>query len=203
MKTGIIVVLTAAVGLLIVQLSQHPTTKHSKAMETPGLEKATFGGGCFWCFEAVYQRITGVKSVTSGYAGGSVPNPTYKQVCTGTTGHAEVVQIEFDSTVVRYDQLVGLFWEAHDPTTMNRQGNDVGTQYRSVIFYNDERQKEIAEKSRLEAAKEFADPIVTEIKPLTAFYKAEDYHQEYYNNNSLAPYCMFVIKPKLKKLKLQ
>jgi peptide-methionine (S)-S-oxide reductase len=169
------------------------------------LEKATFGGGCFWCLEAVFERIDGVKSVTSGYAGGTVANPTYKQVCTGTTGHAEVVQIEFDPKVVTYEQLVEAFWECHDPTTLNRQGGDVGTQYRSVIFYHDDKQKELAEKSKaaVAASGTYSSPIVTEISPLTAFYKAEDYHQQYYDNNQYAPYCMFVIKPKLKKLHLK
>ena len=166
-------------------------------------ERATLGGGCFWCLEAVYQRIPGVKSVTSGYAGGTVPNPTYNQVCTGTTGHAEVVQIEFDPSVLSYEHLLDMFWECHDPTTLNRQGADVGTQYRSVIFYNDDRQKVAAEKSKMEAQKSFSDPIVTEIQPLKAFYKAENYHQDYYNNNSNAPYCSFVIKPKLQKLHLK
>lgn len=164
------------------------------------LEKATLGGGCFWCIEAVYERMEGVKDAVSGYAGGAVANPSYKQVCTGTTGHAEVVQIEFDPNVVTYEEILDLFWAAHDPTTMNKQGADVGTQYRSIILYHNEKQKEIAEKSRAAAAKKFSSPIVTEIKPLTAFYKAEVDHQDYYANNPYAPYCMFVISPKLKKL---
>jgi peptide-methionine (S)-S-oxide reductase len=166
-------------------------------------EVATLGGGCFWCLEAVFERIPGVKTVTSGYAGGTVPNPTYKQVCTGTTGHAEVVQVEFDPSVVTYADVLHTFWECHDPTTLNRQGADVGTQYRSVIFYNNDQQKMIAEQSRSEAQKESSDPIVTEIQPLKTFYKAEDYHQQYFDNNQNAPYCTFVIKPKLKKLNLK
>lgn len=165
-------------------------------------EQATFGAGCFWCVEAVFQRLPGVVSVMPGYAGGTKANPTYEQVCTGKTGHAEVAQITFDPSKISYGKLLEVFWEVHDPTTMNRQGADVGAQYRSAIFYQNEKQKLAAEKSKAEAQKLFDDQIVTEIKPLTAFYKAEDYHQNYYNNNSNAPYCIFVIKPKLKKLKL-
>lgn len=166
-------------------------------------EKATFGAGCFWCVEAVFQRIKGVTSVVPGYAGGTKENPTYQDVCTGNTGHAEVAQITFDPTKVTYERLLEIFWEAHDPTTLNRQGNDVGTQYRSVIFYHNEKQQAAAEKSLKEAQKHFDRPIVTEIKPLTKFYVAEDYHHNYYNNNTFQPYCQFVIKPKLKKLKLE
>ena len=166
-------------------------------------ELATFGGGCFWCVEAVFERLDGVQSVVAGYAGGTTLNPTYKQVCSGTTGHAEVAQISFDPAKISYRQLVDLFWDAHDPTTMNRQGADVGTQYRSVIFYHNEDQKLIAELSKQEAQKNFTQAIVTEIQPLTKFYPAENYHQDYYRNNPLAPYCQFVIKPKLKKLSLK
>lgn len=169
----------------------------------PQLEKATFGAGCFWCVEAVFERIEGVQSVVAGYAGGTKPNPTYKEVCTGTTGHAEVAQIAFDPSKTNYEKLLELFWEAHDPTTVNRQGADVGAQYRSVIFYHDEKQKIAAEKSKKEAQKNFSGTIVTEIKPLTHFYEAEDYHQDYFRNNPNAPYCVFVIKPKLKKLNLK
>jgi peptide-methionine (S)-S-oxide reductase len=167
------------------------------------MEKATFGGGCFWCVEAVYERLPGVQSVISGYAGGTKANPTYEEVCTGTTGHAEVAQITYDPAKITYEQLLEMFWHAHDPTTLNRQGADVGTQYRSVIFYHDEKQRAAAEKSRTEAQKTFDDPIVTEIRPLKEFYPAENYHQDYYNNHANAPYCSFVIKPKLKKLKLE
>ncbi len=159
----------------------------------PATERITFGGGCFWCIEAVFQRLKGVTSVVSGYAGGKVENPTYKQVCTGETGHAEVVQIEFQPSVVSYDKLMEVFWAAHDPTTLNRQGADVGTQYRSVVFFENERQKAIAEKSKATAQKDFMAPIVTEISPMPKFYKAEDYHQNYYN-------CSVVITPKLQKL---
>ncbi len=164
------------------------------------LEKATFGAGCFWCVEAVFERVDGVQSVVAGYAGGTKANPTYEDVCTGRTGHAEVAQITFDPGKVSYEKLLDLFWKAHDPTTLNRQGADVGTQYRSVIFYNDDHQRLAAEKSKAEAAKQFSDPIVTEIKPLDKFYEAENYHQDYFKNHPDAPYCRFVIKPKLEKL---
>ncbi|MCU0452765.1 MAG: peptide-methionine (S)-S-oxide reductase MsrA [Bacteroidetes bacterium] len=165
-------------------------------------ELATLGGGCFWCVEAVYEQIPGVLKVVSGYAGGHVPDPTYEQVCDGTTGHAEVAQITFDASKISYEQLLGWFWRAHDPTTLNRQGADVGTQYRSAIFTHSSAQKSAAERSKAEAQKDFADPIVTEIAPLDRFYPAEDYHQQYYRNHSAAPYCMFVIRPKLKKLNM-
>ena len=163
-------------------------------------EKATFGAGCFWCVEAVFERLDGVQSVEAGYAGGSTVNPTYEEVCSGRTGHAEVAQITFDPKKISYEKLLEVLWEAHDPTTMNRQGADVGTQYRSVIFYQDEKQKTAAEKSKMGAAKNFSGPIVTEIKPLTQFYKAENYHQDYFQNNPNVPYCVYVIKPKLEKL---
>ena len=166
-------------------------------------EKATFGGGCFWCIEAVFERLDGVDTVISGYAGGTTPNPSYKEVCTGRTGHAEVAEITFDPKKISYEKLLDVFWIAHDPTTLNRQGADHGTQYRSVIFYHDEKQKLAAEKSLKEAQKNFNDPIVTEIKPLEKFYVAEDYHQDYFRNNEDAPYCQFVIKPKLEKLKVK
>jgi peptide-methionine (S)-S-oxide reductase len=174
----------------------------AQSNNTPAkLETATIGGGCFWCAEAVFQRIPGVKSVTSGFAGGTVPNPSYEQVCTGKTGHAEVIQLTFDPAVLSYDKLLEIFWEAHDPTTLNRQGNDEGTQYRSIILYANDAQKKAAEDSKARAAKRFKDPIVTEIVPLKAFYSAEDYHQDYYNlNKNKNGYCQFVITPKLKKL---
>jgi peptide-methionine (S)-S-oxide reductase len=168
--------------------------------KTNGTELATFGGGCFWCVEAVYERLDGVKSVTSGYAGGKKANPSYEDVCSGETGHAEVTQIEFDPKKIPYEQLLEVFWAAHDPTTLNRQGADVGTQYRSIILYHSQAQKQAAEKSKKQAQAEFAAPIVTEIGPMTKFYKAEGYHQDYYRNNPRAPYCAFVIRPKLEKL---
>jgi peptide-methionine (S)-S-oxide reductase len=164
---------------------------------------ATLGGGCFWCVEAVYKRIAGVKSVVSGYAGGLRPDPTYEQVCSGTTGHAEVVQVEFDPQLISYAKILELFWKAHDPTTLNRQGADVGPQYRSLILYSDEEQRRTAEESRKQAARLFARPIVTELQPLKEFYRAEDYHQDYYANNAYAGYCSFVIRPKLQKLGLE
>jgi peptide-methionine (S)-S-oxide reductase len=165
-------------------------------------EIATFGGGCFWCLEAVFERIDGVKSVISGYAGGSVANPTYEQVCAGGTGHAEVIQVEYDPTVITYDQLLDHFWSAHDPTTKDRQGADVGSQYRSVILYANEQQRIAAEQSKAKvvASGIFSDPVVTEIVALKAFTMAEGYHQDYFRNNPNAPYCVYVIKPKLKKL---
>ena len=173
---------------------------NAQSMNTNQTEVATFGGGCFWCMEAVFQRIPGVVSVASGYAGGKTENPTYKQVCTGETGHAEVIQIEFDHAKTSYEKLLETFWEAHDPTTLNRQGHDVGDQYRSVIFYHNDAQKAAAEKSKAAAAKNFSDPIVTQIVPLKKFFKAEGYHQDYFRTNPNAGYCRMVIKPKLDKL---
>lgn len=164
-------------------------------------DTATLGGGCFWCVEAIYQDLKGVQKVVSGYAGGSVANPTYKEICTGTTGHAEVIQVIFDPALIRYDEILEIFFTVHDPTTLNRQGNDVGTQYRSVIFYHSEAQKDIAEKVKNDAAAIWDDPIVTEIAPRTQFYKAEDYHQNYYKDNPYQPYCAYIISPKVKKFR--
>ena len=168
-------------------------------------EIATLGGGCFWCVEAVFQRIEGVISVKPGYAGGNIKNPTYKQICTGSTGHAEVAKIEFDPSKITYSQILNVFWQSHDPTTLNRQGNDVGTQYRSVIFFHNESQEEIAKKSKIDADKSgyWDNEIVTEVTLLNNYYDAEDYHDNYYNNNPNQPYCLFVIKPKLDKLEKQ
>jgi peptide-methionine (S)-S-oxide reductase len=171
--------------------------------ETNKIEVATFGGGCFWCMDAVYERLPGVISVTSGFAGGHTANPTYEQVCAGDTGHAEVTQIEFDPAKISYEKLLDVFWQAHDPTTLNRQGADEGTQYRSIILYHNEAQKLAAEKLKAGTQKNFKHPIVTEIVPFTKFYEAENYHQEYYDNNSNAPYCRIVIAPKLKKLETE
>jgi peptide-methionine (S)-S-oxide reductase len=176
------------------------TTNVMNPTETNKIEIADLGGGCFWCLEAVFERLPGVLSVTSGFAGGHTPNPTYEQVCTETTGHAEVTQIEFDPEKNSYASLLDVFWQAHDPTTLNRQGADVGTSYRSIILYRNEEQRLIAEKSKAGAQKNFKNPIVTEIVPLTTFYRAEDYHQGYYDNNARAPYCQMVIAPKLHKL---
>lgn len=160
------------------------------------------GGGCFWCIEAVYQRIEGIESVVSGYAGGEVENPTYEQVCTGRTGHAEVVLVTFDPNKISLDRVLDLFWKAHDPTTLNRQGHDVGTQYRSAIYYSTEEQRKTAEASKERAQEAYSSPIVTEIAPLDHFYKAEEYHQDYFNSHPFAGYCRVVIAPKLKKLAL-
>lgn len=175
-------------------------SQRTNAMDTNTTEIADFGGGCFWCMEAVFERVPGVISVTSGFAGGTTPNPTYEQVCTETTGHAEVTQILFDPSKISYNQLLDIFWQAHDPTTLNRQGGDVGTSYRSIILYRDKKQQLEAEKSKLAAQQNFKNPIVTEIVQLNKFYPAEDYHQKYYDNNSNAPYCQVVISPKLDKL---
>jgi peptide-methionine (S)-S-oxide reductase len=163
-----------------------------------------FGAGCFWCTEAIFQQIPGVVSVTSGYSGGTVPNPTYDMVCTSTTGHAEVSRIVYDPKKTSLEKLLAVFWEAHDPTSVNKQGNDRGPQYRSAIFYYTDEQRQIAEKSKTEAGKEFSKPIVTEITKAGEFYPAEDYHQNYYNlNKNINPYCTLVISPKLRKLGLK
>ncbi|NDV62980.1 peptide-methionine (S)-S-oxide reductase MsrA [Puniceicoccales bacterium CK1056] len=169
----------------------------NKPVET---ESVTLGGGCFWCVEALYETLDGVESVESGYAGGSTANPSYKDISTGTTGHAEVVKVTFDPKTISLERLLSFFWQAHDPTTLNRQGADVGTQYRSIILYSSPEQKAAAESSMAEAQKIFTKPIVTEIVALESFYKAEGYHQDYYKNNKTAPYCQYVIAPKLKKL---
>jgi len=168
-----------------------------------GDQVATFGSGCFWCTEAVFLNVEGVKKVESGYMGGQVKNPTYKEVCSGLTGHAEVIQLTYDPKRISYDELLEIFWKTHDPTTLNRQGADTGTQYRSVIFYHNEEQKKLAGeyKTKLDQSGAFDNPIVTEIAVATQFYKAEDYHQNYYNLNGDAPYCQFVIQPKVEKFK--
>jgi peptide-methionine (S)-S-oxide reductase len=169
----------------------------------PNLAKATFAGGCFWCTEAVYAELKGVKSVTSGYIGGQVENPTYEQVCTGRTGHAEAIEIEYDPQVVSYEKLLEVFFATHDPTTKNRQGADVGTQYRSGVFYHDAGQKRIAEEviAKLDAAKVFPAKIVTEVMPASTFYPAEKYHQDYFANNPFQPYCQAVAAPKVAKVR--
>jgi peptide-methionine (S)-S-oxide reductase len=166
------------------------------------METATFGNGCFWCTEAVFQRLKGVQSVVSGYSGGFVENPSYEEVCTGTTGHAEATQIKYDPAEISYDELLEVFWKTHDPTTLNQQGNDFGPQYRSAIFYHNDEQRRLAEeyKKKLDAARIWDKSIVTEITPFTNFYPAEDYHQNYFNNNPNQPYCSYIIRPKVKKL---
>lgn len=194
-------VLLAACGATSGDDHRPPQPSTKSPMSTTTTSVATLGGGCFWCMEAVFQRLEGVTKVESGYAGGSRPNPTYKDVCTGTTGHAEVTQITFDPSKVSYEDILQVFFASHDPTTLNRQGNDVGTQYRSVIFTHSDEQARIAKAyiAQLTAAKTWPDPIVTEITPFTAFYRAEDYHQDYYNQNGTQPYCSFVVRPKVEK----
>jgi peptide-methionine (S)-S-oxide reductase len=177
--------------------------KSGKEMEKERFELATFGAGCFWCVEAIFQRVEGVEKVVSGYTGGHVKNPSYREVCNGTTGHAEVCQLSYDPDVVSFKELLEIFWQTHDPTTLNRQGNDVGTQYRSAVFYHDDQQKALAEayKTKLNEAGIYSDPIVTEIAPFEKLYEAEDYHQNYFNENGSQPYCTFVIQPKVEKFK--
>jgi peptide-methionine (S)-S-oxide reductase len=203
-------IVTFAVSLLLAgsSLAQKKNQDEKKKMtdqstNKSGLETATFGSGCFWCTEAIFLNVDGVESVVSGYTGGKVNNPTYKEVCSGLTGHAEVIQLTYDPAKVSYEELLEFFWKTHDPTTLNRQGNDVGTQYRSVVYYHSDEQKQLAEhyKKKLDESGAFNAPIVTEISPATKFYKAEDYHQNYYNLNSSAPYCSYVIQPKLEKFK--
>jgi peptide-methionine (S)-S-oxide reductase len=184
-----------------------PTQSHMPAPMPAipeGAESITLGAGCFWCTEAIFQQIPGVISVTSGYMGGTVKNPTYEAVCTGNTGHAEVSRVVYDPKKTSLEKVLAVFWEAHDPTSLNRQGGDSGTQYRSAIYYNTDAQKQIAEKSKSEAGKEFSKPIVTEITKAGEFYSAENYHQDYYRlNKNKNPYCSMVISPKLKKLGLK
>ena len=186
-------------------MAAEPATTHPKdAGSKTGnekLETATFGEGCFWCSEAVFQNLKGVKSVVSGYSGGTIENPSYEDVCTGRTGHAEVIQVTYDPAVISFEDLLKVFWQTHDPTTLNRQGHDSGTQYRSAIFYHTEEQKRIAEqyKQQLDASKTFKDPIVTEITPFKNFFPAEKYHQDYFNLNPSQQYCQFVIRPKVEK----
>ena len=183
-------------------MSQDMNKSEGTTTDPDKLETATLGAGCFWCVEAVLEQLDGVTDVVSGYMGGPNPNPTYKEVCTGLTGHAEVVQITFDPSVISYDTLLGYFWQLHDPTTLNRQGADVGTQYRSAIFYHSDAQREAAEKSKTTHGGDFSDPIVTEISEASEFFPAEDYHQDYYRLNKTAGYCRVVIAPKLDKLGL-
>ncbi len=180
-------------------MSQNGGTMSQRGARSAESETATLGAGCFWCVEAVFQQLQGVLRVVPGYAGGTVEQPTYQQVCSGTTGHAEVAQIDFDTRVLSFAGLLEVFWRTHDPTTLNRQGPDVGTQYRSAIFYHGEAQRDIAERSRQDAAQLWASPIVTAIEPCGRFYPAEDYHRDYYRLNPGQTYCRLVIAPKLKK----
>ena len=194
-----------SLSILACAQSAHKTEKR-KNMTTPAssnLDTATFGAGCYWCVEAQFTLLDGVVSSVSGFSGGHVKNPAYREVCNGTTGHAEVIQVVYDTTKLSYDDMLEAFWKAHDPTQLNRQGNDIGTQYRSVIFYHNEHQKERAEyyKKKLNESGAYDAPVVTEISPFTVFYKAEDYHQDYYSINPDQPYCAYVIQPKVEKFK--
>jgi peptide-methionine (S)-S-oxide reductase len=203
MKRGLQLLAVAAVVLLPAcrpgpPQVDTPAMKPSSHSNHP-TELATLGGGCFWCTEAIFQMLPGVKSVTSGYAGGTTEHPTYEQVCSGSTGHAEVIQIAFDPAQISYERILETFWDAHDPTTLNRQGADTGTQYRSIILYHDAAQMDIAEKSRTAAQAHFPSPIVTEIVPLEKFYAGEGYHQNYYRSNPNQGYCRAVIRPKVEK----
>jgi peptide-methionine (S)-S-oxide reductase len=185
------------------QKQEGKTLKNNLSMENIKLDTATFGAGCFWCVEAVFQQLKGVQKVVSGYSGGTIKNPSYKEVCMGITGHAEVCQIYFNQNEISFKDLLEVFWQTHDPTTLNRQGNDTGTQYRSAIFFHNEEQKNTAEllKKRLNESGAFKNQVITEITEFKNFYPAEDYHQNYYNLNEEEPYCQFVIKPKLDKFK--
>src|SRR5882672_2791555 len=192
-----------AMAVAMIAMAGHAQT--AKKMESGELKTATFGAGCFWCTEAVFLNVKGVSKVVSGYSGGKVKNPSYREVCTGTTGHAEVTQITYDPKIVSFEELLEVFWNTHDPTTLNRQGADEGTQYRSAVFYNDEEQKKIAEqyKKQLEASHVYKNPVVTEISPLINFFPAEDYHQNYFELNPEQGYCQYVIRPKVDKFKKQ
>lgn len=212
-KLAPLLVVCLAVAGAACQSSNSPSPKSSSDMNQASLDKslaggsgqievATLGGGCFWCVEAVYQELQGVLKVESGYSGGTVSNPTYREVCSGATGHAEVIQVSFDPAIVPYSTILEVFFSVHDPTTLNRQGNDVGTQYRSVIYYHSEAQKAAAESAKANVATTiWDDPIVTEISPFDVFYKAEDYHQNYFKDNPSQPYCSFVVAPKVKKFR--
>ena len=195
MKTKLI-----ALGLAATLATFHTMNAEEPAAKPATTQLATLGGGCFWCMEAVFERLDGVKKVTSGYSGGAIENPSYEQVCTGKTGHAEVVQIEFDPKKISYVRLLEIFWNAHDPTSLNRQGEDHGTQYRSTILYTSEAQRAAAEAAKKKASANFSEPIVTEIVPLKKFYAAEAYHQHYFALHPDQGYCKIVIKPKIEKL---
>jgi methionine-S-sulfoxide reductase len=211
--TRTVLLATMPLGVLALTLwsiaGQNHAKPTSKAMneqavsQSNSLQKATFGSGCFWCTEAVFRELKGVHSVVSGYSGGRLKNPSYEQVCTGATGHAESIQITYDPQVISYEELLEVFWRTHDPTTLNRQGNDVGTQYRSVVFYHNDSQRQLAEryKQKLDASGAFSAPIVTEISPFEVFYPAEDYHQQYFELHGRQPYCQLVIRPKLEKFR--
>jgi peptide-methionine (S)-S-oxide reductase len=213
MKKLIVFFILCYTNSVMISCSQHQNNSEMIASKnqneeiattsTQALDTATVGAGCFWCVEAQFQMLEGVVSVTSGFSGGTIKNPSYKEVCMGTTGHAEVCQIVYDPSKISYDEILAAFWQTHDPTQLNRQGNDIGTQYRSVIYYHNEKQKELAEKYKkeLNASGAWPNPIVTEISPAGPFYKAEDYHQNYFNENGDQPYCQYVIQPKIEKFK--
>ena len=210
MKQSKLIIAAVFIINAITLLAQSPALPAGRNMKPqqinfklPTMDTATFGAGCFWCVEAQFQLLNGVESVTSGFAGGSVKNPAYREVCNGTTGHAEVCNIVYDPQKISYDELLAAFWKTHDPTQLNRQGNDIGTQYRSVIFYHNDKQKQLAEKYKkaLNDSKAWDKPVVTEISPFTVFYKAEDYHQNYFNGNGDQPYCHYVIQPKVDEFK--
>ena len=204
LKTGASLAVAVWMGLTACsQVDSKNLHTDEKIESMENLEQTTLGAGCFWCIEAVFQELKGVKKVESGYTGGSIKNPSYKEICTGRTGHAEVAQITYDPEVISFKELLEVFWQTHDPTTLNRQGNDVGTQYRSAIFYHNDEQKRTAEhyKQELDESGAFSNPIVTEITPLGDYYVAEDYHQNYYKYNSDQPYCAFVISPKMEKFR--
>jgi peptide-methionine (S)-S-oxide reductase len=207
--TSWLVVLGLVLGLFValylrgkIAVSDTPTALESAELPT-GLARATFGAGCFWCTEAIFQQLKGVQAVVSGYSGGYVKNPTYRQVCTGTTGHAEAVQVTYDPSVISYAELLEVFWQTHDPTMPDRQGNDVGPQYRSVVFYHTDEQKHLAEqyKQKLDAASVLAAPVVTEIVPFTEFYRGEANHQNYFEEHPGQPYCRVIIGPKVEKVR--
>lgn len=205
LKLKYLIAVTLFTAIFFTACGQKPaakqTTMETKIENTGNLETATLAAGCFWCVEAVFQRLDGVIKVESGYSGGHVKNPAYREVCNGTTGHAEVCQITYDKTKIGFKDLLEVFWKTHDPTTLNQQGNDHGTQYRSAVFYHNTEQKELAEKYKAELNKSGAweNPVVTEISQYINFYKAEDYHQNYFNQNGSEPYCRFVIQPKVEK----
>jgi peptide-methionine (S)-S-oxide reductase len=202
MKYSIAIITVILIGAMTIFGTENPAKKMSNTNEA-ALEKATFGAGCFWCVEAMFLNVRGVTAVVSGYAGGTVKNPTYKEVCTGTTGHAEVIQVTYNPDIVKYETLLEAFWLSHNPTQLNRQGADVGTQYRSVIFFHTATQEILAKeyKNRLNAEDAYGAPVVTEISPMPAFYSAEDYHQDYFANNPENSYCSMVVGPKLAKFK--
>jgi peptide-methionine (S)-S-oxide reductase len=197
------VILLASLGVIFLKITTPVVGKTPELMppaSSAGTQTATFGMGCFWCAQALFEKFTGVTHIDCGYAGGHTENPTYEDVCSDQTGHAEVVRITYDPSKITYQQLLDIFWDVHDPTTLNQQGNDIGTQYRSIILYENPEQKQLAEASKLAEEAKLKVPVTTEIVPLTAFYRAEEYHQDYFKKNPWAPYCLLVISPKLQKL---